>query len=369
MKRLLSIVTITIGVIVTQGFAQDIVTGPPTGTALTPVMGYGAGGPHPGPFDGRELDVAAEIGDGPGALLFVHEITRNILPVVRGLDITANRFAIKSFKSFTLLLHADRSEAESRLKAVNGSLKLRNPMLLSLDGAEGPGNYALNRKATLSLILVNHGKVVRSVALTDVNQEDVGKLSEWVEELTGPIPSNPAELRGLVEAGLPKDTESLRKLALDQGVQIQALYAQLQRVQNRTAGMQPNRMTPERRDPPRARAARPGAPGRRDGTPEAAQERPTTDATTPPPVQVRQGKPPEDPELNSLLRSFIRKTHDAAQVDAIFADIQKRAKVNDDLTTEAVEMFKLMLSFRERYGTDHAQELAEGFLKAHGTSR
>jgi hypothetical protein len=368
MNRLLTFITIAIGVIVTQGSAQDIVTGPPVGTALTPVMAYGAGGPQSGPFDGRELDVAAEIGEGPGALLFVHEITRNILPVVRGLDITANRYAIKSFKSFTLLLHADRSAAESRLKAVNGSLKLRNPMLLSLNGAEGPGNYALNRKATLSLILVNHGKVVRSVALTDVNQEDAGKLSEWVEELTGPIPSNPAELRGLVEARLPKDTESLRKLALDQGVEIQELYAQLQRVQNRTGGMQPNQMAQERRDTPRARAARPGAPGRRVESPETTQE-PSTNAGTPPPVQVRQGKPPEDPELNSLLRSFIRKTHDAAQVDAIFADIEKRAGLNDDLKTEAVEMFKLMLSFRDRYGSDHAQELAEGFLKAHGTSR
>ena len=151
-------------------------------------------------------------------------------------------------------------------------------------------------------------------------------------------------------------------------MEIQELYAQLQRVQNRTGGMQPNQMAQERRDTPRARAARPGAPGRRVESPETTQE-PSTNAGTPPPVQVRQGKPPEDPELNSLLRSFIRKTHDAAQVDAIFADIEKRAGLNDDLKTEAVEMFKLMLSFRDRYGSDHAQELAEGFLKAHGTSR
>ena len=29
---------------------------------------------------------AAVIGEGPGALLFIHELTRNALPVIRGVD-------------------------------------------------------------------------------------------------------------------------------------------------------------------------------------------------------------------------------------------------------------------------------------------
>ena len=79
----------------------------------------------------------------------------------------------------------------------------------------------------------------------------------------------------------------------------------------------------------------------------------------------RQGKPPEDSKLNALLRSFIRKTNDEAKADEVYARITKRAGESDALKGEAIEMFKLMLSFRDRYGIEHAQKLAEGFLKEH----
>lgn len=340
---------------------QEITTGPAPGTQLTPVMAYGAGGVHKGSYDGREFDAVAEIGTGPGALLFVHEITRNILPLIRELDTAAAEFSVLSFKSFSLLLHADRSEAENRLKAMNGSIKMRNPMLLSLDGAEGPGNYALNRKAVLSLILVNHGKVVRSIAFTDVNQKDAESLHGWIEELTGPIPKEPAEYRKLVDARLPTDTASLREIALNQAAEIQQLTERLRRQQQQSYNMRQNRMA----DNPNPRMTREAQRSEGSTAAGAKPDEPSQANRSNGAAQVRQGKPPEDPELNSLLRSFIRKTNDDERNDSIFSDIQKRASESEALNAEAVEMFKLMLSFRNNYGTPHAQQRAEAFLKEH----
>ena len=129
--------------------AQELATGPPPNTALTPVMSYAP----VGPYAGQEFDSAKEIGDAPGGFLFIHGLSRNIVPMITGFDQLAGEYGLLGFKGFTLLLADDRTAAERQLKAVNGSLKLRNPIVLSLDGAEGPGNYALNRKCTLSLIL------------------------------------------------------------------------------------------------------------------------------------------------------------------------------------------------------------------------
>ena len=45
-----------------------------------------------------------------------------------------------------VFLFGDRVAGEERLKAAAGSLKLRPRVGLSLDGAEGPGNYGLNKE-------------------------------------------------------------------------------------------------------------------------------------------------------------------------------------------------------------------------------
>ena len=80
---------------------------------------------------------------------------------------------------------------------------------------------------------------------------------------------------------------------------------------------------------------------------------------------VRQGKPPTDAKLNLLFRGFIRQTNSKEQTDAVFADIKKRAAESDQLATQVIDMFKLMLSLRDRYGSQYAQELAETYLKSH----
>ena len=73
---------LALGLMAQNGQAADIVSGPPTGTPLAPVNSYALHGPH----KGQEFDAAKSLGQGPGALLFIHELSRNIIPVLRGLD-------------------------------------------------------------------------------------------------------------------------------------------------------------------------------------------------------------------------------------------------------------------------------------------
>jgi len=280
---------LALGLAAQTGQAAEIASGPPTGSRLAPVNSYALHGPH----KGREFDAAKSLGQGPGALLFIHELTRNIVPVLRGLDDLTAEQSILGFHSHTLLLSDDRTSAENRLKAINGSLKLAHPIILSLDGLEGPGDYALNRRAALTLVLAKGGQVVRSVALTDTGQHNVPQLREWVEEIAGKIPSDPAELRHMIVGNLPKSGDAVRELAVNQGVQLQRLRARLARLES---GQMNNRM--QQRRPQRMKRDAPNA-----------TRRPAADRNPAKPTAKREGAPPDDADLQSSLRAFIRKTN------------------------------------------------------------
>lgn len=323
-----------------DGGGEPLTSGPPAGTKLTPVPCYATDGR----LAGQEFDAAAKLASGPAALLFVHELNRNTAPVLRGLDNLTTEFSVAGFRSFTILLGADRTASEDQLKRVNGSLRLANPLVLSTDGAEGPGNYALSRKCTLTLVLVKDGAVHESIALTDTGPGDLPKLRQWVEAVAGALPEGEQALRELIVRNLPADAGALKELAANQALELRQLRAQLTEARQQRAGRPQEGMRG----------------GQRAGDDPAPPARP--DAA---PNPDRVGKPPEDPQLNTLLRAFIRQTNDAARADEVYADIVARAAESAELEAEAIEMFRLMLSFRDRYGIAHAQDLAEGFLKDH----
>ena len=340
---------LVLGLMAQNGQAADIVSGPPTGSLLAPVNSYALHGPH----KGREFDAAKSLGRAPGALLFIHELSRNIIPVLRGLDDLTSEYSVLGFHSHTLLLHDDRTSAENRLKAINGSLKLAHPIILSLDGLEGPGDYALNRRAALTIVLAKGGQVVRSVALTDAGQHNLPELREWVEAVAGKIPADPDELRKMIAGNLPKSGDAVRELAVNQGVQLQKLRARLARTES---GQMNSRM--QQRKPQRMKRDAPNAARRQANARDQAK-----------PAVKREGAPPDDDELQSNLRAFIRKTNSDERNDEVYAGIIDRAAESAELTRQAREMFRLVLSLKDRYGTLHAHGLAEGFLAKHPAKR
>ncbi len=66
---------LALGLTAQNGQAAEIASGPPAGTPLAPVNSYALHGPR----KGQEFDAAQSLGQAPGALLFIHELTRNIV--------------------------------------------------------------------------------------------------------------------------------------------------------------------------------------------------------------------------------------------------------------------------------------------------
>jgi hypothetical protein len=286
-----------------------------------------------GPFAGQEFDVAARLGKAPGAILFVHELTRNTGPMIGGLDRLGGQLAWTGLQVFTVRIAADRTEAELGSKRSSEAMGLHRPLLVSVDGAEGPGAYALHRKATLTLVLCKDGLVTRSVAFTDTGRADLGKLRALVEEVTGPVPTDPGELQKAMEARLARDPESLRAMVIELTVMMQKLERAEQ-----------NRMQ------------RQAAPAGREAADGGAQPRPD-------PARPREGKAPEDEELRALLRRCIQRAADDAELTAVFAAIDARIGTDAGLKAQAIDMFKLMISLD--YGTDDARRRAREFLTRH----
>lgn len=314
---------------------ESLKSGPAAGTALTPIKCYATNGT----LRGKEFDAAEKLGTSASAVLFIHELTRNTAPVLRGLDELAEEYGVLGFKTFTVLLSGDRTEAEGRLQRVNGSLRLKNPIVLSTEGAEGPGNYALNRKAALTVVFAKEGKVTKSLALTDTGPNDVPVLQKAIVEMVGELPRDPEALKKLLVESLPSDPEALKEMVIAQRIEMKRLQGQIERLRQQGRG----------------RAMRPQQGIR------PAQRRPNTEEA-PPNRPPRQGKPPEDSKLGTLLRSYIRKTNDEARVNEVYEEIMTRGKESKELEGEVVEMFKLMLSFPDRYGTEHAQIKARKYL-------
>ncbi len=312
-----------------QDTKPELRSGPVAGVPLPACPVYAPSGP----LAGTEFDATQRLGKGPGVFLFVHELNRNTAPMLSGLDRLAAQLAWTGLETFTVRLAADRTEAEAAVKRSSDALRMYRPILVSTDGAEGPGGFALHRQATLTIVLAKDGVVVRSVAFTDTGRADLPMLRKLVEEVTGPIPSDPEKLRAAMAARLTKDPERLQALVIDLALQLQRAEQANETRAERPGGMQ--------RKP--ADDAKPG---------ESAPKAP------------RVGKPPEDDELRALLRRAIQRAADGAELDAVFAAVDQRVGDDAGLRAQVVEMWKLMINLD--YGTDDAKGRAKAWLERHG---
>jgi hypothetical protein len=341
--------------------AEDLVSGPPVGTKLTTVNCYA----NSGSYAGREaFNAAKEVGDRPGAFLFIHVLNRNTAPVIRGVNNLFTELRLFDFKGFIVMLTGDRTAGEEQMKRVNGALRLRHPMVLSLDGLDGPGDLALNRRCTLSLVVASKGKVTSSIGFTDTGLHDMDRIREAFESAVGKIPTKPRDLLEIARRTLPKDETALRALAAQQAVD---LYRA-----NRAASIehQNARAYPQTRGNMRSAQPQKGRSMDRGARPSTGNASPKRNAspkkTEPVAKNTRRGGPPSDSELNGLLRSYIRKDNPDETVNEVFGKIEGRAKESGALDKEAIAMFQLMLSYPDRYGSAHAQKLARKFLADRG---
>jgi hypothetical protein len=176
---------------------DPVFSGPQPGEKLTPfkvqnVLGASAG---------KEIEVLGEIKGGPCLLIFVHEWTRPTLQLVRPLDIYAAKWAGDGLATRIIMLGADRQKAEQFLQGAKNSLALKSIADVSLDGQEGPGNYGLNRKMTVTILVAKENKVVANFAIIQPNETDAPKVLAAVAKMLGKTAPTAEEIRAEVGQG------------------------------------------------------------------------------------------------------------------------------------------------------------------------
>jgi hypothetical protein len=182
-----------------------------------PVMVWAADAPFSGPQPGEKttafkvLAIAgaaagqerSPIGEPtapPTALVFIHGVERSLVPLLRSID-TYGASNVARLRTELVFLHADRLAGEPRIKAAAGSLRLRSPVGLSLDGAEGPGNYGLNKDCLMTVLGVRSNVVVTNFALVQPGIADAPRIIAALAALCGD--TNPPSAEVLLAAANP----------------------------------------------------------------------------------------------------------------------------------------------------------------------
>src|SRR5215471_10555860 len=135
--------------------AEDPVSGPQVGEKLTSFKVRGVFDPDAG----KDLDFVAMAKEKPIVLVFVHDVNRQSISMVRVLTAYTKSRAKDGVTTGVVWLSDDATEAENTIKKIKHALTEGVPVGVSPDGREGPGKYGLNRKVTLTILVGNKDKV------------------------------------------------------------------------------------------------------------------------------------------------------------------------------------------------------------------
>jgi hypothetical protein len=306
---------------------DPVFSGPQVGEALTSFKAVAFSGPRAG----REVELPGEFAGKPTVLVFVHEITRPALQLIRPVDHYSAKWAELGLNARVVWLAADPAQAEQFLERARNSLNLKSPVVIALGGAEGPGNYGLNRNVTLTIVVANGGKVTANFAIVQPNETDAPRVLAAIAKLAGkPAPppdeikaeSGPGQMRARPEGaraadprGVPARPEAVGRIeALED--QVTALTEALNEARGRIAKLE-------------------GSP-----PPAPIRARPSTRAAHP-------------PELQRLMRPLIGLQADQAEVDKASEAMARWAGDDPRKKSELAEYSKLVLGLG--YGTEAAR--------------
>jgi hypothetical protein len=176
--------------------AQDLIfSGPQVGEQLPPFSVLAV-------FNdaGKELDFVKLASGRPIVLVFVHDVNRQSISMTRILtQYTIGRGDSGLFTG-VVFLNSDVTEAENALKRIRHALTPGVSTGISIDGAEGPGNYGLNRKVMLTILVGKGGEVTANYALIQPSlQVDLPRILESIVAVAGgPLPKL-SDLKGMPE--------------------------------------------------------------------------------------------------------------------------------------------------------------------------
>jgi len=174
--------------------ADPVFSGPQVGEKLPAFKVRGALGDNAG----KELDFVTTAAGKPLVLIFVHDVNRQSVSMVRVLSGYSVSRAKEGVHTGVVWLSDDATEAENTLKRIGHALTAKAPTGISLDGREGPGAYGLNRNVMLTILVGKEGKVTSNFALVQPSlQADLPKILRAIVDVAGGEVPKLADLEGM----------------------------------------------------------------------------------------------------------------------------------------------------------------------------
>jgi hypothetical protein len=319
---------------------EKVFSGPQPGEKLTPFRVFDVTGPS----RGKEVDYVTQFGGAPTVVVFVHALERSLVPLLN----TVDQYGVEhkdALNTVIVFLTDDRVASEARLPQVAQSLRTQAPITISLDGPEGPGNYGLNKKCLMTIVVGKGNQVTANFALVQPGIADGPAVLKALSALAGdPKPPTAEELlerrRGTVQRpGRPAAARTERMPELDpakldvstpEGLRaaFAALVAEIRTLRQEVAQLRGQ--APAGTAPASERGSIPGAA-------------------------------PTDPKLLGLLRAFIQPSNDNATVDRVLREVEEYVKDDAGLRKQAVDGWVRVLFLK--YGTEYAQKSGTPFVE------
>lgn len=168
----------TLAVCLPAAVAQDMpFSGPQVGEKL-PGFELEAAFPTDSP---KTMNPVRQAGESPLLVIFVHELTRPNVAVIRALGNYAKQREADGLKHAIVFLGDDKTALRERLTRARRALPDSPNVGISPDGIEGPGSLGLNRKMSLTILVANKQKVTGNFALVQPSvQADVMKVVDAI---------------------------------------------------------------------------------------------------------------------------------------------------------------------------------------------
>jgi len=351
MKALSKALVLLLALAPPTGADEPPYSGPQVGEKTTPFRVLDVTGPN----SGKTVDYVTEFAGAPTVLVFYHGLERSLLPLARVIDQYGAEKA-PSIRTLHVFLTDDRLALEQRLPLVKQSVKFGAPMVISVDGVEGPGNYGLNKQCLLTIVVAKGDRVLANFALVQPGIADAPKVIAAMAKAVGDANPPTAEQLSARSGGAVGGQRPVP--ARPQATAVRAGGVDLSRFDlNTPDGLREavralvGEVTSLRKDLSELRAS--------PGTPRAA----STDPPTRPNAGATQlpGAAPTDARLVGLLRAFIQLTNDNAAVDKVLKDVGEYVKGKPDLTRQAVDGWTRVLFLK--YGTEYAQTVGKQFVE------
>lgn len=178
--------------------AERIFSGPQLGEKVAPFRTADVTGGR----KEREFDPVKEAGDGAALYFFFPgDVNRIVAAAIREVAAMAKQGEEHGLKSVFVALHGDQLAADQRLRDVWTSLKPPIPASVSVDGAEGPGSWGLDKRCTVTVVLAKEGKVVFNYAALSASPAEWEKLRAELGSMLG------AKITARPEGGRPMGGE------------------------------------------------------------------------------------------------------------------------------------------------------------------